>query len=411
MITKVIMPKFGLSMETGVIGSWSVAQGDKVTKGCELAEITTDKISNICEAPSDGFLVKILFQEGDEVACGEPIAIIADSLEEQIPEGKNSEQRASTQENSIKEVVKYKENTDEKRITPRAKKVAEEQDLEYEHIVGTGLLGAITISDLKKYGKPKNKPQEVQEERDLSRSVEVNPVYDELPLENDDEIVKMTSMEKAISKSMHASLQTSAQITIATEADITNLVSVYEGLKRKYTNAGVKLSYTAMLVKAIAMALENHKTMRYTMADENHIKVNTRIHIGVAVDIPRGLVVPVIRDANMKDLRTICLELVELTEKAKTNKLASRDMGGATITITNLGMFGITYFTPILNLPEASIIGVGAITEKLMVKNGGFVPGSVINLSLTHDHRIINGAPAARFLKEVTNSLQDFKWS
>ena len=112
----------------------------------------------------------------------------------------------------------------------------------------------------------------------------------------------------------------------------------------------------------------------------------------------------------MKDLRTICLELSDLTERAKNNKLTSDQLGGATITITNLGMFGITYFTPVLNVPESAILGVGAIIEKLMVKDGGFYPTSVMNFSLTHDHRIVNGAPAARFLKEVTASLQDFKW-
>ena len=166
----------------------------------------------------------------------------------------------------------------------------------------------------------------------------------------------------------------------------------------------------AMLIKAVAMALENHKALRSTMADENHIKISSRIHIGVAVDIPGGLIVPVIRDANMKDLRTICLELSDLTQRAKDNKLTSDQLGGATITITNLGMFGITYFTPVLNVPESAILGVGAIIEKLMVKDGGFYPASVMNFSLTHDHRIVNGAPAARFLKEVTASLQDFKW-
>ena len=157
-------------------------------------------------------------------------------------------------------------------------------------------------------------------------------------------------METAIAKAMQNSLLTTAQATIATEAEITELVRVYKQLKGKYTNAGVKLSYTAMLIKAVAMALENHKALRSTMADETHIKISSRIHIGVAVDIPGGLIVPVIRDANMKDLRTICLELSDLTQRAKDNKLTSGQLGGATITITNLGMFGITYFTPVLNL-------------------------------------------------------------
>lgn len=461
MVTKVIMPKFGLSMETGVLGSWLVEEGASVTKGSALAEITTDKITNTCEAPKDGILRKILLPEGEEAACGEAIAVLADTADEDISAecgGSQSEEGAfsdSAEQAAAASPVPEKAASADIKITPRAKKVAEEQGLEYSHIQGTGLLGAITISDLKKHGIPRKDPAGAASVSAAPASASVpasasapasasglasasvpasasapasgpstasgpsiasapaaapKAVFDTRPCEGEDVIVKMSTMETAIAKAMQNSLQTTAQATIATEAEITELVRVYKQLKGKYTNAGVKLSYTAMLIKAVAMALENHKALRSTMADENHIKISSRIHIGVAVDIPGGLIVPVIRDANMKDLRTICLELSDLTQRAKDNKLTSDQLGGATITITNLGMFGITYFTPVLNVPESAILGVGAIIEKLMVKDGGFYPASVMNFSLTHDHRIVNGAPAARFLKEVTASLQDFKW-
>ena len=445
MVTKVIMPKFGLSMETGVLGSWLVEEGDSVTKGSALAEITTDKITNTCEAPKDGILRKILLPEGEEAACGEAIAVLADTADEDISAecgGSQSEGGAfadSAEQAAAASPVPEKAAPADIKITPRAKKVAEEQGLEYSHIQGTGLLGAITISDLKKHGIPRKDIAGAASVSAAPASASVpasasglasasapasasgpstasapaaapKAVFDTRPCEGEDVIVKMSTMETAIAKAMQNSLLTTAQATIATEAEITALVRVYKQLKGKYTNAGVKLSYTAMLIKAVAMALENHKALRSTMADENHIKISSRIHIGVAVDIPGGLIVPVIRDANMKDLRTICLELSDLTQRAKDNKLTSDQLGGATITITNLGMFGITYFTPVLNVPESAILGVGAIIEKLMVKDGGFYPASVMNFSLTHDHRIVNGAPAARFLKEVTASLQDFKW-
>ena len=437
MVTKVIMPKFGLSMETGVLGSWLVEEGASVTKGSALAEITTDKITNTCEAPKDGILRKILLPEGEEAACGEAIAVLADTADEDISAecgGGQSEGGAfadSAEQAAAASPVPEKAAPADIKITPRAKKVAEEQGLEYSHIQGTGLLGAITISDLKKHGIPRKDPASAASVSAAPSSASVpssasgpasasglasasapasgpstasapaaapKAVFDTRPCEGEDVIVKMSTMETAIAKAMQNSLLTTAQATIATEAEITELVRVYKQLKGKYTNAGVKLSYTAMLIKAV------------TMADETHIKISSRIHIGVAVDIPGGLIVPVIRDANMKDLRTICLELSDLTQRAKDNKLTSDQLGGATITITNLGMFGITYFTPVLNVPESAILGVGAIIEKLMVKDGGFYPASVMNFSLTHDHRIVNGAPAARFLKEVTASLQDFKW-
>lgn len=410
-----------------------------------LAEITTDKITNTCEAPKDGILRKILLPEGEEAACGEAIAVLADTADEDISAecgGSQSEGGAfadSAEQAAAASPVPEKAAPADIKITPRAKKVAEEQGLEYSHIQGTGLLGAITISDLKKHGIPRKDIAGAASVSAAPASASVpasasglasasapasasgpstasapaaapKAVFDTRPCEGEDVIVKMSTMETAIAKAMQNSLLTTAQATIATEAEITELVRVYKQLKGKYTNAGVKLSYTAMLIKAVAMALENHKALRSTMADENHIKISSRIHIGVAVDIPGGLIVPVIRDANMKDLRTICLELSDLTQRAKDNKLTSDQLGGATITITNLGMFGITYFTPVLNVPESAILGVGAIIEKLMVKDGGFYPASVMNFSLTHDHRIVNGAPAARFLKEVTASLQDFKW-
>ena len=443
MVTKVIMPKFGLSMETGVLGSWLVEEGASVTKGSALAEITTDKITNTCESPKDGILRRILLPEGEEAACGETIAILADTADEDISaecEGGQGDSGASAdsgEQAAETAPAPAKANAADIKITPRAKKVAEEQGLEYSHIEGTGLLGAITISDLKKHGIPRKDlagaapagssaaaaSSAAVSDAGVAAAASAAPAaaaaariaapkaaYDTRPCEGEDVIVKMSSMETTIAKAMQNSLLTTAQATIATEAEITELVRVYKQLKGKYTNAGVKLSYTAMLIKAVAMALENHKALRSTMADENHIKISSRIHIGVAVDIPGGLIVPVIRDANMKDLRTICLELSDLTQRAKDNKLTSDQLGGATITITNLGMFGITYFTPVLNVPESAILGVGTIIEKLMVKDGGFYPASVMNFSLTHDHRIVNGAPAARFLKEVTASLQDFKW-
>ena len=283
------------------------------------------------------------------------------------------------------------------KITRRAKAVADRKGWAYGHIKGSGEDGSITVSDLKRYGKPYS---EVEAEAAAS-------VYDST---KPDVIRKMTPMELAVCKGMMNSLQGTAQNTVATEADISNLVSLYQSIKGKYNAAGIKLSYTAMIIKAVAMAMENHPDMRVGLVDDKTIRIAKNIDIGCAVDVPGGLIVPVIRNANMKDLRTISLELLDLTEKAKNGKLTANDMGGACITITNLGMFGITYFTPVLNSPESLILGVGAIIKQVVIRNGLMTPASCINFSLTHDHRIINGAPAARFLKEVVDSLKDFKW-
>ncbi len=428
MVTEVGMPKFGLSMETGIIGEWIVKEGDSVKKGDALAEINTDKISNTAEAPCDGFVLKLLAGVDDELACGETICLLADSMDEAAgaaaPAAESAPAAAPAAPAPAAAPVAAVP-AGEVKITPRAKKIAEEKGLSYAHIQGTGLLGMITIEDLKKHGKPAGEaaiaaapvaaPAATAAGMPAvsAAAVAAAPaaaVYDTAAAEEGDVVAKMTPMQSATCRGMMNSLHGSAQITIATEADVTGLVKTYKSIKGKYVAANVKLSYTAMLIKSVAQALENHPKMRTSMPDDKHIKTSARVHIGCAVDVPSGLLVPVIRDANLKDLRTICLELASLSEKAKAGSLTAEEMGNATITITNLGMFGITYFTPIINAPEGSILGVGAILEKLLVKEGAFVPGSVMNLSLTHDHRFIDGAPAARFLQEVVTGLQDFKW-
>ena len=434
MITEYGMPKFGLSMEEGTIAEWLVKEGDAVKKGDPIVEVNSEKLTNTGDAPCDGVIRKILAQVDDELPCGEPICLIADSMDEPIPDaaGAAAGTPADTAEAPAPACAAAPAaapaNADVK-ITPRAKKRAEELGLAYAHIQGTGLMGMITIEDLKKHGRPlaeaapaaapANAPAPasaavtsapVNAAPVSAAPVSAAPAVYDTAAGGNDLVVKMTPMQSAVCKGMMNSLHGSAQTTIATEADVTSLVKVYKSIKGKYTAAGVKLSYTAMLIKSVAMALENAPKLRTTMVDANHLKTSERIHIGCAVDVPNGLIVPVIRDANLKDLRTICLDLAALTEKAKSGTLAGDDLGGAVTTITNLGMFGVTYFTPVLNAPESTILGVGSIIKKPVERDGGIFMESVMNLSLTHDHRISNGAPCARYLQEVVAGLQDFRW-
>ncbi|KPI47427.1 2-oxo acid dehydrogenase subunit E2 [Clostridioides difficile] len=420
MITEVKMPKFGLSMEDGTIGTWLIEEGTIVNKGDELLEIETDKITNTVEATEDGVLRKILFEEGEVVNCGEIICIIADANEDISGLNPTVKTNIEKEEDtpSLEQIIEVKNLEIEKRITPRAKKIAEEKGIDYSNIEGTGIHGAITIDDLKNFMN-KNLEEKVIE-TNQSEVVEKGVRQDatsipqiksaKTTIRENDVVTKMTQMQNIIAKKMHESLLTTAQTTIATELEITNLTKVYKSLKEKYKNAGIKLSYTALIIKAVAQALENHPKLRTQVFDENHFKINDEINVGVAVDIPNGLVVPVIKNANLKDLRTICIELSDLSEKAKNNQLNQDEMSNGTITITNLGMFGITYFTPVLNTPESAILGIGSIIEKVLVKEGAFYAGSVMNMSLTHDHRVIDGAPGARFLQEVTQNLLDFRW-
>lgn len=158
------------------------------------------------------------------------------------------------------------------------------------------------------------------------------------------------------------------------------------------------------------MALEEHPDIRTQVVDDAHVRVVNNIDIGVAVDIEGGLIVPVIREANLKDLRTICRDLADITARARNNQLTADDMGNAVMTISNVGTFGVRYFTPILNAPESVILGVGAMTDTPVVVDGGIFVHPLMGLSLTYDHRVINGAPAARFLTKIKKNLEDFRW-
>ncbi|HBH3639513.1 TPA: 2-oxo acid dehydrogenase subunit E2 [Clostridioides difficile] len=411
MITEIKMPKFGLSMEDGTIGTWLIEEGAVVNKGDELLEIETDKITNTVEAPESGILRKILFEEGEVANCGETICIIAD-VNEDVSE---LNQTVKTDIEEEKDTSNFEQLT---KITPRAKKIAEEKGINYSNIEGTGIHGAITIDDLKNFMNKNLEEKDINTNQNKATKKEVRqdvasisqPKSAKTSIGENDVVIKMTTMQNVIANKMHESLLTTAQTTIATEFEVTNLTKVYKGLKAKYKKAGVKMSYTALIIKAVAEALENHPKLRTQVFDENHFRVNDEINVGIAVDIPNGLLVPVIKSANLKDLRTICIELSDLSERAKNNQLNPDEMNNGTITITNLGMFGITYFTPVLNTPESAILGVGSIVEKVLVKEGAFYVGSIMNMSLTHDHRVVDGAPGARFLQEVTKNLLDFRW-
>jgi pyruvate dehydrogenase E2 component (dihydrolipoamide acetyltransferase) len=189
--------------------------------------------------------------------------------------------------------------------------------------------------------------------------------------------------------------------------DVSTLVETYKKYKPLYKKETIKLSYTAILIKVIATVIKEYPIFHSKITENNQIEIISDINIGIAVDIDDGLIVPVLKNANEKNLRVICKELEELTTRSKKRILSEMDLSGGIITLTNLGMYGVRYFSPILNYPEASILGVGAIEDKPLVNNGKIEIGSILTLSLTHDHRIIDGGPAARFLNAIKELIMN----
>jgi len=260
--------------------------------------------------------------------------------------------------------------------------LAEKLHLSYAHIRGTGLLGMVTVADVKAHGRPAAQAK----------------------------IVPMNGVQRATAVAMKKSLENAAQTTVCIESGFGPLVSAYKRLKPVYAAEGVKLSYTAMIVYAVSRALASREDMRMQYYDEKNLVLPAGVHIGVAVDTERGLIVPAVRNADQKTLRELCKTVSDIAARAKGGKLTESDFGGAATTVTNLAMAGATSFTPILNPPESTILGVCKLRDMPVARDGGVFVEPVMNLCLTYDHRAINGAPACRYLQSVVDILNETDW-
>jgi pyruvate dehydrogenase E2 component (dihydrolipoamide acetyltransferase) len=204
---------------------------------------------------------------------------------------------------------------------------------------------------------------------------------------------------------MMESTSQTAQASIWMDADVTELMEAYRQARTALQQKGIRLSVTALVIKALAAVLPAHPVCRSRIAPDGRLAVMQDIHIAVAVDAPSGLLVPVLRDADRKDLNQVALELTELSERARVGSLGPDEMSGHTMTISNLGMYGVTYLRPVLNLPESVILGVGATQLRPVYINGGLFPREIMPLSLSFDHRIVDGGPAAAFLRDIAQAL------
>lgn len=384
------MPKFGLTMEEGTIVAWLKKEGELVVKGEPLLEVATEKITNTVEAPAGGILKQILVKEEETVECGVYIGVIDDGTGAAETCSESSRTVAGTLRSTADPVSvssictagaeQCTAASQQVKITPKARGLAEKHGVDYYDLCGTGIDGAITLADVKKC---------------LAGPPLQTQGYNE---------IKMSEMRRAISRKMMESLHSSAQTTLAMDMDVTNLDELYRNNKSKFKAEGIKLSYTAFLLKTTALALRKHPRIRTFLAGDTFKECN-QINIGVAVDIEGGLIVPVLKNVDVKDIKTICLDLEEITQKARNHQLVAEDLEQGTITLSNLGMFGIRYFTPILNYPQSAILGIGALEQRVVVIEGGLHIRSLISVSMTHDHRVFDGAEAAKFLNTFKNIL------
>jgi pyruvate dehydrogenase E2 component (dihydrolipoamide acetyltransferase) len=410
MAVEVIMPKFGLTMHEGTIQRYFKAPGDQVRAGEPVYEVETEKVLYEVEAPAGGTLAAVLFAEGATVECGTVVAVIAEPNEDiravaaryadGAPASTPADNAAAP---SAAAPAPSEDGGGRRAASPVARKLAAELGVELAGVVGTGPGGRITREDVvgaataarststaaaapARAGAPAQQPAGTAG----APAVPAKPTVRTLP---------MRGMRKTIAERMTQSLRESAQLTITTEADVSAAVELRERLVRQFD-----CTYTDMLIQAAARALRRHPRMNARLA-EDAIVILSEVNIGMAVALEDGLIVPVVKEADRRELREIAGATRELGERARGGKLRLEDVSGATFTITNLGTYGVDAFTPIINPGETGILGVGRIVEKPVIHRGEIARRSMMTLSLTFDHRIIDGAPAAQFLQSVIEIL------
>ena len=417
MTTDIVIPKLGMTMEKATVTEWLAGEGDRVDAGQQVLVIETEKVSYEVEALNSG-LLHILKGPGYVAMVSEPVGRLAvDEAElaaiQQDEPGPDTVAAPAAEAAPVPAQAPSEASpggpSEKIKISPLARKMAGEHNLDIRKISGTGPGGRIKLKDVENYleemkaGKV-SVAATPESAAALPESVWSGDVIDGKRVKDR---LALTGLRGAVAEHMIRSLAVSAQLTTMGEYDATELVRMREALKAKADVLGARISYSDIIVYILARALKRNPVINSSIVD-GEIVLWEDIHIGVAVSMPweqydAGLLVPVIKNADQKSLVQISLELKELREKAAAGRLSLDDITGGTFTLSNVGSFGKGYMfsTPIINQPQAAILLTGGIVERPLVVNGEIVVRSVMNWSFTFDHRAINGAPVGKFIGEV----------
>ncbi len=389
MATDVSLPRLGQGMEAGTIVRWLKSEGDTVEKGEALYELDTDKVTQEVEADAGGVLLKILAGEGEEIEVGKRIAVIGEEGEEVAADEEpapKAEKPATVPRPDPLPAERVEEPQQPSRAdgrvkaSPLARRIARERSIDLANLTGTGPDGRIVAEDVERAAAaPAYAPAATA------------------PLEA--EIVPLTSLRKTIARRLTEAWEAPA-FQISMSADMTRAQELHDRLREQ----GV--SVTDILTKLAAVALLRHREVNAHFADDE-LRIFPNAHIGLAVATERGLIVPVQREVERKSLVQIAAERKDVVQRTREGKLTQEDLEGGTFTISNLGMYGVEIFTAVLNPPQAAILAVGAIEEKPVVENGDFVARPLMAMTLTCDHRAVDGAKAAEFLRELKTMLEE----
>lgn len=409
MAIEIIMPKLGMAMKEGTVSVWRKQIGEIVQKGEPILEVSSEKIEIEVESPGDGVLLEIAVQEGVPVPVSTVLGFIGQPGEKVEGLSTAQQEAAATaiapREETLNaparpvdpSVTALPNSAKQIKASPVAKKMAEEKGLDLTAIIGTGPQGRITKEDVEKALEkmPLHNEQEI-----------VKAALPSVPLSESVHRTAVTGMRKVIATRMTDSLQQSAQLTMNLKADVTDLLALQSQaaahVQKQYE---MKLTITDFVARAVTLALQEEKQINSAWIDDE-IHVFTSVHLGIAVALEKGLVVPVVRNADQLSLMELAKEIKDRGTRAKSAQLDPSEMSGSTFTITNLGAYGIEHFTPVLNPPEAGILGVGAIEDAPVWKDDQWERRRLLPLSLTFDHRVLDGAPAAAYLQAVKKYLE-----
>lgn len=407
MPSNVIMPQMGESIFEGTITRWLKNVGDRVERDEPLFEISTDKVDSEIPASASGILTEIHFQEGETVEINTVVAIIDDeggAVRDAAGDGNAVVPQESEQTPERNPKPEVSDSRRGLRASPLVRRMAREEGIDLREIEGTGLGGRITKRDILNYLSERERIAEVT--RPL-----VQQAQEGLGLapSDQDEIVPMTAMRRSIAEHMISSRRTSAHVTSIFEVDMTAVVRFKEENAGKFAlREGFKLSLTPFFVKGVVDTLKDFPILNASMAG-NDIVYKKDINLGVAVALDWGLIVPVIRRAQQKTLAGMAREVADLSHRARQKQLRPEEVQGGTFTLTNPGVFGSLIGTPIINQPQVAILCVGAVTKRAVVINDAIAIRPMAYLSLTFDHRLIDGAVADRFLSSLKDRLEG--WS
>lgn len=420
MATVVIMPRQGQSVESCIITKWNKKVGDSIAEGDILFSYETDKASFEEEAKVAGTLLAVFAEEGDDVPCLDNVAVIGNPGEDvsefapggaaEVPaaETASAPEAAPAAAQAVPAAAAPAATAtsgaaegDRIKISPRAKGIAENQNLDITKAVATGPDGRIIERDILELSKLGDAAVAAPASIAAAATAPAASAaaYEDVPLPN---------IRKVIAKSMHASLSEMAQLTHSFSFDATQIMAYRKIVKENAEKLGLaNITFNDIILYAVSRVILNHKDMNAHFLGDK-MRYFSDVNLGMAVDTPRGLLVPTIFGANKMSLNEISIAAKELAKQAQEGTISPDLLSGATFTISNLGTFGVENFTPVINPPQTGILGVNNIQTKLKMVDGEAVPYQAMGISLTYDHRALDGAPASRFAQELCKTLESF---